>query len=109
MRLERAFVRAGGTLIAGTDPTGAGGVVPGYADQRQIELLVEAGFTPVEAISIGTLNGAKYLGRDARIGSIAIGKQADLVVVAATRRRRSRISAGSTPSSRAASATIRRS
>jgi imidazolonepropionase-like amidohydrolase len=35
----------------------------------------------VEAISIGTLNGAKYMGRDARIGSIAVGKQADLVVV----------------------------
>jgi imidazolonepropionase-like amidohydrolase len=82
MRLERAFVKAGGMLVAGTDPTGAGGVVPGYADQRQIELLVEAGFTPVEAIAIGTLNGAKYLGRDARIGSIAVGKQADLVVVA---------------------------
>jgi imidazolonepropionase-like amidohydrolase len=80
MRLERAFVKAGGLLTAGTDPTGAGGVVPGYADQRQIELLVEAGFSPLEAISIGTLNGAKYLGRDARIGSIARGKQADLVV-----------------------------
>jgi imidazolonepropionase-like amidohydrolase len=82
MRLERAFARAGGMLVAGTDPTGAGGVVPGFADQRQIELLVEAGFTPLEAITIGTLNGAKYLGRDARIGSLAIGKQADLVVVA---------------------------
>jgi imidazolonepropionase-like amidohydrolase len=81
MRLERAFVTAGGTLVAGTDPTGSGGVVPGYADQRQIELLVESGFTPLEAISIGTLNGAKYLGRDSRIGSIALGKQADLVVV----------------------------
>jgi enamidase len=81
MALERAFVKAGGLLVAGTDPTGAGGVVPGYADQRQIELLVDAGFTPVEAISIGTLNGAKYLGREARIGSIAVGKQADLVVV----------------------------
>jgi enamidase len=81
MRLERAFVKAGGMLLAGTDPTGSGGVVPGYADQRQIELLVEAGFTPLEAISIGTLNGAKYLGRDARIGTIATGKQADLVVV----------------------------
>jgi enamidase len=81
MRMERAFVKAGGTLIAGTDPTGSGGVVPGFADQRQIELLVEEGFTPVEAISIGTLNAAKYLGRDAKIGSIAVGKQADLVVV----------------------------
>src|SRR5205807_4497131 len=81
MRMERAFARAGGLLMAGTDPTGAGGVVAGFSDQRQIELLVEAGFTPVEAISIATLNGAKYLGRDARIGTIAAGKQADLVVV----------------------------
>ncbi|HJZ72011.1 MAG TPA: amidohydrolase family protein [Vicinamibacterales bacterium] len=81
MRMERAFVRAGGLLIAGTDPTGAGGVVPGYSNQRQVELLAEEGFTPVEAISIATLNGAKFMGRDARIGSIARGKQADLVVV----------------------------
>jgi enamidase len=82
MQLERAFVRAGGMLVAGTDPTGSGGVIPGYSNQRQIELLVEAGFSPLEAISIGTLNGAKYLGRDSRIGSIAAGKQADLVLVA---------------------------
>jgi imidazolonepropionase-like amidohydrolase len=82
LALERAFARAGGLLIAGTDPTGSGGVIPGFSNQRQIELLVEAGFTPAEAVQVGTLNGAKYLGRDARIGSIAGGKQADLVVVA---------------------------
>jgi imidazolonepropionase-like amidohydrolase len=81
MALERAFAKAGGMLIAGTDPTGSGGVIPGYSNQRQVELLVEEGFTPLEAISIGTLNGAKYLGRDARVGTIAAGKQADLVVV----------------------------
>ncbi|MGH7696953.1 MAG: amidohydrolase family protein [Gemmatimonadaceae bacterium] len=82
MALELAFARAGGLLVAGTDPTGYGGVLPGYSNQRALELLVEAGFTPLEAISIGTLNGAKYLGRDAQIGSIAVGKQADLMVVA---------------------------
>ena len=53
MALERAFARAGGLLIAGTDPTGAGGVIPGFSNQRQLELLVEAGFTPLEAIRIG--------------------------------------------------------
>ena len=52
MALERAFVKAGGLLIAGTDPTGGGGVIPGFANQRQVELLVDAGFTPLEAISI---------------------------------------------------------
>jgi enamidase len=81
LKLERAFARAGGLLTAGTDPTGPGGVVPGFANQREIELLVEAGFTPVEAISIATLNGARYLGRDADIGTVAVGKQADLIVV----------------------------
>jgi len=82
MALELAFARAGGLLVAGTDPTGYGGVLPGYSNQRALELLVEAGFTPLEAISIGTLNGAKYLGRDAQIGTVAVGKQADLMVVA---------------------------
>jgi enamidase len=83
MALELAFARAGGTLIAGTDPTGSGGVIPGYSNQRTLELLVEAGFTPLEAIRIATHNGAKYLGRDPRTGTIAAGKQADLVLLAA--------------------------
>jgi imidazolonepropionase-like amidohydrolase len=81
MDFERAFVRAGGLLIAGLDPTGNGGIVAGFGDLREVELLVEAGFTPVEAIKIATLNGAKFLGEDARIGSITVGKQADLMVV----------------------------
>ncbi len=81
LAMERAFVAAGGLLIAGPDPTGAGNVVPGFGDQREIELLVEAGFSPVEAIKIATLNGAMYLGRDKQIGSIAAGKNADLVVI----------------------------
>ena len=81
MTFERAFVRAGGMLVSGTDPSGYGAVLPGFANARQLELLVEAGFTPVEAIQISTLNGARYLQRDTRIGSIAVGKQADLVVV----------------------------
>ena len=81
MELERAFVAGGGLLIAGLDPTGNGGVVPGFGDQREIELLVEAGFSPVEAIKIATLNGAVYLERQGQIGSVAAGKNADLVVV----------------------------
>ena len=81
MAMERAFVKAGGTLVVGTDPTGGGGVIPGYSNQRALELLVEAGFTPLEAIRMGTLNGATYLGRSDLVGSIAVGKQADLVVL----------------------------
>ena len=81
MEFERAFVAAGGFLIAGLDPTGNGGVVAGFGDLRQVELLVEAGFSPIEAIKIASLNGAKFLGEDSRIGSLAVGKQADLMIV----------------------------
>jgi imidazolonepropionase-like amidohydrolase len=81
MDFERAFMKAGGLLIAGLDPTGNGGIVAGFGDHREVELLVEAGFTPLEAIKIASFNGAKFLGEDARIGSIAPGKQADLMVV----------------------------
>jgi len=81
MDLERAFVAAGGLLLAGPDPVGIGGLLPGFGDQREIELLVEAGFTPVQAIHIATLNGAIFLGRQNQIGSIGVGKNADLVVM----------------------------
>ncbi len=81
MDFEYAFSKAGGLLLAGPDPTGDGGVLPGFGDQREIELLVEAGFTPLEAIHIATANGAAYLGRQDRIGTLAPGKQADLVLI----------------------------
>lgn len=81
LELEREFVRLGGKLALGTDPTGYGGVVPGYANQRAIQLLAEAGFPMVDAIRIATLNGATFLGIDTRTGSIAVGRDADLVVI----------------------------
>jgi imidazolonepropionase-like amidohydrolase len=81
MELEHEFAEAGGLLLAGPDPTGNGGVVPGFGDQREIELLVEAGFSPVESIKIATLNGAIYMGKKDQIGSIAAGKNADLLVI----------------------------
>jgi enamidase len=79
--LEVAFARAGGTLLVGTDPTGGGGVIPGYSNQRAVELLVEGGLTPLEAIKVSTMNGATYLGRATSVGSLAAGKQADLLVI----------------------------
>ena len=81
LAMEHAFVAAGGLLLSGPDPTGRGDVIPGFGDQRGIELLVEAGFSPVEAIRIATLNGATFMGRDKQIGSLAAGKNADLVVI----------------------------
>lgn len=81
LEFEHAFSQAGGLLLAGLDPTGMGGVIAGFGDQREVELLVEAGFTPVEAIHIATYNGAQYLGDLDRVGTIVPGKQADLVVI----------------------------
>ncbi len=81
MQFERDFVKAGGLLMAGCDPTSFGGVLPGYGDQRGLELLVEAGFSPLEAIHIATQNGAIFLGESDRIGSLGPGKAADLLVI----------------------------
>ena len=81
MEIEFAFVRAGGTLMVGADPTGTGDTLAGLGDHRSIELLVDAGFSPVEAIHFATQNGAEWLGEGARIGTIATGKEADLVIV----------------------------
>ncbi|HEX4747994.1 MAG TPA: amidohydrolase family protein [Bryobacteraceae bacterium] len=78
---EHVFAKAGGTLLAGLDPTGYGGVLAGFGDQREVELLVAAGFTPVEAIHIATENGADFLGVGDKIGTIKPGKQADIIVV----------------------------
>jgi hypothetical protein len=81
MEFEREFAKQGGLLLAGLDPTGMGGIVAGFGDQRELELLVEAGFSPLEAIHIATYNGAQYLGDLDKVGTIAAGKQADLVVI----------------------------
>jgi len=81
MRMEKQFSDAGGLLTAGTDPTSFGAVLAGYGSQTTIELLVKAGFTPLQAIRIATYNGAKALGMENTIGSIQVGKRADLVVV----------------------------
>jgi len=82
MQFERDFVKAGGVLLAGEDPTGYGGDLAGFGDQRELELLVDAGFTPAEAIHIYTENGARFLGENDRVGTLAAGKQADIIVVA---------------------------
>ena len=78
---EYAFYKAGGLLAAGVDPTGSGGALPGFGDQRNYELLLEAKFTPFEAIQIMTLNGARVLGVDEELGTVESGKMADFVVI----------------------------
>ncbi len=80
-RFERMFFEAGGLLAAGVDPTGIGGALPGFGDQRNYELLLEAGFSPAEAIQVMTLNGARVLDDDDEYGSVEEGKLAELVVL----------------------------
>lgn len=81
-RLERRFVKMGGTLLVGTDTPGhSGGVIPGFGARRELQIMVHEGFTFPEALRTATLNGARYLGREADIGSIEVGKRADLVVI----------------------------
>jgi hypothetical protein len=81
LEFEFAFVKAGGLLVFGCDPTGNGGAMAGFGDQRNLELLVEGGSTPLQAIQIATSNGARLLGELNHIGTIAAGKAADLVVI----------------------------
>jgi imidazolonepropionase-like amidohydrolase len=80
MEFERAFLEAGGRLVAGNDPTGWGGIVAGFGNQRQVELLVDAGLPPELAIRVASANGAALL-NDSNVGYLAPGMQADLVVV----------------------------
>ncbi len=81
MDMEKVFHDRGGLLVAGTDPTGGGDVVPGYANQRAIQLLVEMGLAIEEAVAVATRNGAIYLEREAEIGTVEEGKRADLVLM----------------------------
>jgi imidazolonepropionase-like amidohydrolase len=81
MAFEREFVAAGGLMAAGVDPTGIGGALAGYGDQRNYELFIEAGFAPAQAIQIMTANGAKILGVAQTLGTVEPGKLADLVVL----------------------------
>src|SRR6266540_20425 len=81
MAFERAFVDAGGLLAAGVDPTGIGGALAGFGDQRNYELFIEAGFAPAQAIQIMTANGARILGVAQNLGTVEAGKLADLVVL----------------------------
>ena len=82
MAMEKAFYDAGGTLVVGTDPTGGGDVVPGYANQRALQLLVEMGLSVEQAVEVATRNGAAYLEREDEIGTVEVGKRADLVLLA---------------------------
>lgn len=76
LQIVAALHRAGVPIVAGTDQT-----VPGYSLYREIELYVQAGFTPMEAIQAATIVPARVMGLDKELGTIEIGKQADLIIL----------------------------
>ncbi len=81
MAYEKAFHDRGGVLAAGVDPTGNGGALAGYGDQRNYELFIEAGFSPEDAVQVLSANGARVLDVFDDLGTVEVGKIADLVVM----------------------------
>jgi imidazolonepropionase-like amidohydrolase len=73
------FQREGGLLIVGTDSPGA--VFPGWGVHQELELFVEAGLTPLEALQAATLNGARVLQKEQELGTVQVGKLADLLIL----------------------------
>jgi hypothetical protein len=73
------FVRAGGKVYAGTDSSAA--TTPGLSLHHEMQLLVDAGLSPMQAIMAATSNGAELLGLSRRIGTVEKGKLADVVLV----------------------------
>jgi Amidohydrolase family len=82
---RRAFInmchRAGVRIIAGTDGPGIGTLAPGFGLHRELELLVTAGLPPLDALRAATLHAAAALRRSRDLGTIEVGKLADIVVV----------------------------
>jgi imidazolonepropionase-like amidohydrolase len=77
----KKFYDKGGKLVIGTDPTGAGRTIAGYANMWTLEILLKAGFTLPQAVMLCSLNGAKYLNKEQETGSIEKGKAADLILI----------------------------
>jgi hypothetical protein len=76
MGTTRIMHRAGVPIVAGTDQT-----VPGYSLHRELELYVQAGFTPMEAIQAATIVPARVMHLDAEVGTVTPGKRADLLLI----------------------------
>jgi imidazolonepropionase-like amidohydrolase len=84
--LQQKYVKplkaAGVKMIAGSD-SGGGFVVPGFGLHYEFDLLEQAGLSPLDVLQMTTLNGAKFLDREATMGSVAEGKNANLVLLSA--------------------------
>ena len=82
-RLTGALHKAGVPLLLGTDSLGAPLAIPGFSAHQELQLLIESGLTPYEALRTATVNPAKFLRKEDEFGTIAVGQRADLLLVSA--------------------------
>jgi imidazolonepropionase-like amidohydrolase len=78
--LEKLFVKSGGRMVLGADAADCG-LLPGFQNHNVLVSMVKAGWTPLDVIKMATIDGAKFLKVENELGSIDIGKAADLVVI----------------------------
>ena len=81
LEVVNAMRRAGIPFLAGTDTPPGVYIFPGFSLHEELQRFVAAGFTPMEALQTATLNPAKFLGMDDKLGTIEQGKLADLVLL----------------------------
>jgi hypothetical protein len=82
LRVVDVLARSGVGIMVGTDFGGAY-IFPGYSVHKEMEMLVEAGLTPLQALQAATINPVRYLGKTDSLGTVAAGKIADLVILSA--------------------------
>jgi imidazolonepropionase-like amidohydrolase len=81
LSITRAYHSDGVSILGGTDAGGPPFVIPGFDLHNELSALVDAGFTPLEALQSVTLDAAQFLGRADEFGTVANGKAADLVLL----------------------------
>ena len=81
LEVVNAMHRAGVPFLAGTDTPPGVYIFPGFSLHEELQRFVAAGFTPLEALQTATLNPAKFLGMEDRLGTIEKGKLADMVLL----------------------------
>ena len=82
LKIVGVLARSGVGIMVGTDFGGAY-IFPGYSVHKEMEMLVEAGLTPLQTLQAATINPACYLGETDSLGTVEAGKIADLVILSA--------------------------
>ena len=81
LELVRIFDEEGVKMTAGSDVSGSGWEIPGFALHQEFDQLATAGLTPLRILQMATINAAEFLGRTATMGTLESGKEADIVLL----------------------------